>query len=418
MTTAIQPQQTGLAPSVGNLPPFSSSSSFSTSGETHLHHRGSADREHPAPVRHMQEPGSPGRLQPEASRKASWAGLTPEQILTHCPPGQLDPLRVLEVLIELCNTQHTALQKTVSHKTRHERAVFLRRYFRDLKLKGRFKTVPDPRNLGQKHIHAMVQVWQREKLAPATIQTYLSFLRGLSMWVGKPGLVRKPEVYGLSVQEYKRQEIAQRDKSWRARDVDVQSVLAEAVAFDPRVAASMRLMHTFGLRRKESVTCRPWVDVVPFESTGLPVDNRQADQYLWTKGKGGRVRWLPVQTEAQKLAIKLAQSLTDSRDGHMGHPAHGLKRNLRRLDYVLAKLGITRKGLGVTGHGLRHGRLNDIYEDITGQPSVVRGGGQVPPELDRKARLAASAAGGHSRKRAAAAYLGAVKRFGTKSHAN
>jgi site-specific recombinase XerC len=315
-------------------------------------------------------------------------------------------LRVLELMIELFNTQHTALQKTVSHKTRHERAMFLRRFFRDLTVKCGFKTAPDPRNLGQKHIHAMVQEWQREKLAPATIQTYLSFLRGLSMWVGKPGLVLKPAAYGLKVEEYQRQEIAKRDKSWSAQGVDVDAVLVQAVAFDPRVAASMRLMHTFGLRRKESVTCRPWVDVVPFESTGLPVDNRQADQYLWSKGKGGRVRWLPVQTEDQKLAIQVAQSLTDSRDGHMGNPAHGLKRNLRRLDYVLAKLGITRKGRGVTGHGLRHGRLNDIYEDITGQPSVVRGGGQVPPELDLAARLATSAAAGHARHRAASAYLG------------
>jgi hypothetical protein len=84
-------------------------------------------------------------------------------------------LRVLELLIELFNTQHTALQKTVSHKTRHERAMFLRRFFRDLTVKCGFKTAPDPRNLGQKPIQAMVQVWQREKLAPATIQTYLSF---------------------------------------------------------------------------------------------------------------------------------------------------------------------------------------------------------------------------------------------------
>jgi site-specific recombinase XerC len=339
-------------------------------------------------------------------------GLTPEKILARYQPGQVDPMRVLEVLIELFNTQHTALQKTVSHKTRHERAMFLRRFFRDLTLKCGFKTAPDPRNLGQKHIHAMVQVWRHEKLAPATIQTYLSFLRGLSQWVAKPGLVLKPAAYGLTVEEYQRHEIAQWDKSWSAQGVNVDAVLVKAVAFDPRVAASMRLMHTFGLRRKESVTCRPWVDVFPFEQTGLPAENKQADCYLWTKGKGGRVRWLPVQTEDQKQAIKVAQSLTDPRDGHMGNPAHGLRRNLRRLDYVLAKLGITRKDLGVTGHGLRHGRLNDMYEDITGQPSSVRGGGSVSETVDLQARLVVSAAAGHSRPKAAGAYLGAVRRFG------
>ncbi|MEI8158619.1 MAG: phage integrase N-terminal domain-containing protein [Burkholderiales bacterium] len=89
--------------------------------------------------------------------------------------------------MELFNTLHTSLEKTVSHKTRYERAQFLRRFFRDLKAKAGFNTIPDPRNLGQKHIHAMVQVWQKEHLAPATIQTYLSFLRGLGMWMGKHG---------------------------------------------------------------------------------------------------------------------------------------------------------------------------------------------------------------------------------------
>jgi hypothetical protein len=38
----------------------------------------------------------------------------------------------------------------------------------------------------------MVQVWKQDHLAPATIQTYLSFLRGLGMWMGKHGFVRSP----------------------------------------------------------------------------------------------------------------------------------------------------------------------------------------------------------------------------------
>ena len=168
--------------------------------------------------RRQQEPASPGRSsQQQPARPQSWAGKTPQEILARYQPGKAPPLKVLEVLITLFNTQHTALEKTVSHKTRQERAQFLRRFFRDLKLKAGFKTVPDPRNLGQKHIHAMVQVWQQAHLAPATIQTYLSFLRGLAMWMGKHGFVRKPGHYGLSLEEYQRHESAQRDKSWTAQ---------------------------------------------------------------------------------------------------------------------------------------------------------------------------------------------------------
>ncbi|HMU18023.1 MAG TPA: integrase domain-containing protein, partial [Thauera aminoaromatica] len=274
--------------------------------------------------------------------------------------------------------------------------------------KAGFKTVPDPRNLGQKHIHAMVQVWQQAHLAPATIQTYLSFLRGLAMWMGKHGFVRKPGHYGLSLEEYQRHESAQRDKSWTAQGIDAEAVIAEVCKFDLRVGASLRLMSALGLRRKESVQFRPFQHVMPFSETGLPENQQQADRYAWVKGKGGRVRWIPLDSPVHLAALEFAQGVVDSRDAHMGDPRRDLKRNLRRLDYVLEKFGITLRQRGATGHGLRHEVLNDAYEDITGVPSPVRGGGPVSPELDRAARLAVSQLAGHARARAAGAYIGTI----------
>ncbi len=53
--------------------------------------------------------------------------------------------------------------------------------------------------------------------------------------------------------------------------------------------------------------CRPYAHVHPFEETGLPDDERKADRYLWTKGKGGRPRWLALTTEEQQAAIELAK---------------------------------------------------------------------------------------------------------------
>ena len=215
-----------------------------------------------------RDPTSPGRIRGQQPlRRQDWAGRSPQDILASYAPGRADPLKVLEVLIELHNTRHTALEKTVSHKTRQERARFLRRFFADVKDKAGFRRSPDPRNLGQKHIHAMVQVWQREKLAPATIQTYLSFLRGLGSWMGKHGFVRKPEQYGLSLDEYQRHESAQHDTRWAGKGIDVQAVLAEVAVFDPRVAASLRLMDALGLRRKESVMHQPFAHVCPFDAT-------------------------------------------------------------------------------------------------------------------------------------------------------
>ena len=359
------------------------------------------------PPRRRQEPGSPGRMtQPEPLRRQGWAGQTPQQILAHYRPGKAPPLKVLEVLLALFNALHTSLEKTVSHKTRHERAQFLRRFFRDLHEKAGFKKLPDPRNLGQKHLRAMVQVWQQEHLAPATIQTYLSFLRGLSMWMGKHGFVRAPSYYGLSPEAYRRHEAAQRDKSWTAQGIDIGALLAQVFEYDRYVGASLGLVRSMGLRRKESILFRPYEHVAAFADTGLPPEERQADRYVLAEGKGGRARWIPLDSPDRLAALELAQSVVGSRDAHLGDPSRDLKRNLRRFDYVLAKFGITLRERGATGHGLRHERLNDVYEDITGVPSPVRGGGPVPPELDRAARLAVSRLAGHARVRASGAYLG------------
>jgi integrase len=159
------------------------------------------------------------------------------------------------------------------------------------------------------------------------------------------------------------------------------------------------------------VQFRPFQYVKPFGETGLPLDRQQANRYVWTKGKGGRVRWVPLVTPVQHAALEYAQQVIGSSDAHMGRPERDLKCNLRRLDYVLEKFGITKRARGATGHGLRHERFGDEYEDMTGVPPPIRGGGPVPPELDRAARLAVSQLAGHSRVRASAAYLGAVRKW-------
>lgn len=357
--------------------------------------------------RRPQASSSPGRLAAsQFTRRQPWANKTVPEILAGYQPGKTPPLRVLEVLLELFNTLHTSLEKTVSHKTRQERAQFLRRFFRDLKLKAGFHTVPDPRNLGQKHIRAMVQVWQQEHLAPATIQTYLSFLRGLGMWMGKHGFVRAPAHYGLNVEEYQRHEYAQRDKSWTAQGVDIDFVTRQVCAYDRYVGASLRLIQTLGLRRKESVQFRPYECVVPFEATGLAQEGKATDQYARIKGKGGRVRFVPLDSPARLAAVEFARTVVNSRDAHLGDPAKDLKQNLRRFDYVLEKFGITFGALGVTGHGLRHEALIQHFQSLTGQAPPVRGGSVLALEVDRVARQAVSELAGHARIRASGAYLG------------
>ena len=357
-----------------------------------------------------RRPPPSGRATHQSARPRDWSGLTDRDILARYCPGRADPMHVLEVLLKLHNQQHTARMKTVSHKTRQERADFLRRFFRDLHKRAGFKQLPDPRNLGQKHIHAMVQVWREDKLKPATIQTYLSFLRGLAKWLGKNGFVRGPAHYGLELDEYQRHEAAERDKSWTAQGVDIEALIEKVCAYDARVGASLSVIRAFGLRRKESVMLRPNACVVPFESTGLAEEERQCDWYVWIRqgAKSGRQRWVPLNTPQREAAIARAQAVAIEPDAHLGDPARDLKRNLRHFDYVVEKFGITTSKLGITAHGLRHEALIDEFVSQTGQKPPVRGGAELPADVEQAARLAVSRLAGHERKRASSAYLGAV----------
>lgn len=333
-----------------------------------------------------------------AVRRSAWAGLTPEQILARYLIGRCDPLQVLEVLITLFNGQHTALEKTVSHKTRYERAAFLRRFFRDLKAKAGFKTVPDPRRLRQKHLRAMTGVWASEGLAPATIQTYLSFLRGLASWLGKPGLVRAPAFYGLMDADYQRHENAARDHSWSAQGVVAEAVIEQVRTFDPHVGAQLEMILAFGLRRKESVMCRPYAHALEHAALGL---------CLKVIGKGGRLRWIPVDSPVRQAALERARQLVIHTDSPLGALGRDLRQNLRRFDYVMARFGLTAALRGVTAHGLRHQVLIERYEAITGSAPPVREGCRaVPRTEDVAARRVVAELAGHARPRASAAYLG------------
>ena len=348
------------------------------------------------------------RHQPPRNRQ--WAGLTYREILARYPAGSTPPLDVLEVFIELFNNQHTAKQKEVSFKTRHERAVFLRRFFRELRKRGGFATPPDPRNLCDRHVKAVAALWRQDKLAPATVQTYLSFLRGLANWIGKPGLIRKPASYGLTPEQYQRHEASNIDKSWSGNHIDIDTVLLDIAQYDSHVGAMMTLIRAFGLRKKEAIMFRPFHCIVPFEATGLPPEKRKADRYIsiLAGSKGGRQRYIPLDTPERVAAIERAQQTVTGKDSHMGQPGYSLKQAMRRFDYVMEKFGVTGKSLGVTAHGLRHEALIGQFEASTGALAPVRGGERVPKAIGDPARKDVAELAGHARKRAANAYLGSI----------
>jgi integrase len=177
------------------------------------------------------------------------------------------------------------------------------------------------------------------------------------------------------------------------------------------MGAVLRLISTFGLRRKEALMFRPWRCVVAFEDTGLPLTERQADQYaaIVAGSKGGRPRHIAIDSPQRQAAIEHAREIVTDPGAAMGRPGDTLKQAMARYMYVLAKFGVTSKVLGVTGHGLRHEVLIGQFEKRTGQPAPVRSGKTLPTEIDQPARQEVATLAGHCRRSASSAYIGAVK---------
>jgi integrase len=264
------------------------------------------------------------------------------------------------------------------------------------------RSVPDPRNLGHKHIRAMAQVWRREALAAGTIQIYLSMLRTLVGWMGKHSFVQNAAFYGLDA---KHSEVATQDHSWSAHGIDATKVIEQVAGFDRHVGAQLAVMLAFGLRRKEAVMLKPYACVVPRDALAAAVPEPRAEQYLRVKAgaKGGRERLIPIDSPERLAALQQARAVATGQEDPLGNPARSLKQNLQRFEYVMRRFELTRRARGVTGHGLRHQHLNDTYERAAGVPSAVRGG-VVPgaPGAD----LAVARLAGHGRRRASTAYLG------------
>ena len=165
----------------------------------------------------------------------------------------------------------------------------------------------------------------------------------------------------------------------------------------------LALQYYFGLRVKESIELRP-MDMV--------VGNAQGGQSLEIHEgtKGGRPRLVPVETAAQADVIAWARSVA----------VRGSTKRLRWTDctwkqaqnrfYNLARkrLGLTKKILGVTCHGLRHSYVQAAYRRQTGFPSPIEGGalGKIDRETHDRGCITVAHAVGHGRRDVTPSYYG------------
>lgn len=286
--------------------------------------------------------------------------------------------------------------KIISHETMDVRKDLLILAMRELR--GLGYKLESPSNLQQRHVQALVTAWEERGLSASTIANRISVFRALSSWIGKPGMIQKSVDFVKDPDTVRRRQATTEDKSWSAAGIDIDAMIGLVEQYDAKVGLQARLMKAFGLRKKEAVMFRPLK-----ADLGLAIRVRDGT-------KGGRERVVPIETDEQRQVLSLAKARVTHVNQHIGHSDMNLEQAIRRVNYVFEKFGLTKRGLGVTAHGLRHQHLNDLYESITGVASPVRGG-SITRDIDSHAhdvaRARVSQEAGHNRLNISDAYIGA-----------
>lgn len=284
-----------------------------------------------------------------------------------------------------------------SEKTRHERVLFIGQVVDALWDMG-YK-IQSLESLKVKHIEVLMQHWYEKQICMNTLHTRLSMLRLFCSWLGKENVVRPISEYfpdGVT----RRVTAAQVSKSFQDNALDPLKMIRMAREVDPRLAVMLELQHHFGLRVKESLEFRPYTSVIE-KSTMLVVKEGT---------KGGRLRFVPIETDEQRQVLKRAfQFAKQSTTKRLRWPDKTFNQSQNRFYNLMKKLGITKFDLGVTAHGFRHGYAQEKYEEQTdGLPCPVRGGalGRIDRETHTQANITVSHRLGHSRTVVTSSYCG------------
>lgn len=222
-----------------------------------------------------------------------------------------------------------------------------------------------PKSLSTRHLNRLAEYWREKGLSPQTLNRRFSMLRVFCGWIGKREIVRDlRDYYPDDPSIYKRSGVAKKNLAWCANDVDPLVEIERAKAIDDRLALYLALQHYFGLRVKESIQMRP------LHST---TDEHNVLE-VFEGTKGGRPRLVKIETTEQREIVEWAKRVaSESRDGTIRWPNRNWKSAQDHFYYLMKKMGITKKGKGVTAHGLRHGDLQREYTKSSGMKTPIEG---------------------------------------------
>lgn len=263
-----------------------------------------------------------------------------------------------------------------------------------------------PCELTKDHIMSLAGRWAGRDLAGKTVIDYLIEIRRIlqdGCKIPPDGIVPENSLV-LKALRIKRRKRGTQNRSADHFCADVDGLLAQVFAAEPRVGLVLRLCYVFGLRLLEAMCFRPHEDWL---GEGTPICLRHGC-------KNGRERVLdmielgPAELDLLKCARDYC---TDTPKGSLTPYSGNLRKDIQRfrsrIYRVCKRFGISHSGLGFSPHGFRYAACHRLYFDMTATlPPIAGGTGAATASLDREAREAVARFLGHNRIEISEAYLG------------
>lgn len=241
-------------------------------------------------------------------------------------PNQKPPEWTIELRSLIDRFNHLNIDGTVAaKKVQKDRETFLLKLFRQLKEEGRYSVAP--RNINQKHVMAACRLFERDGLSPATIETYISYLKIFCIWIGKPGMIH-------DYKQYLSEGYPERKVVMAAADnppaINLQETLFNIKQTDPYIWQQLLLQVAFGLSRKEAVMLRPAIA-------------QRGGMLLVSDGTGRKgMREIAIDDEFKVQVLSTAQDFVKGSSSDLRVPGMNAEKSMKRFSNRMNRSGLSR----------------------------------------------------------------------------
>ena len=267
--------------------------------------------------------------------------------------------------------------------------------------------IENPANLNNKHLTALVRHWWHNGSKNSkTIQSDLSRLRQFCIWIGKGGMIKPLKTYLPEVdhKELIVHTAASKPKSWAGNGINAREIIHKAHMIDTRLALMLIMQLVFGLRREETLKVNTHTQ-----------DHGHAFIVFDGMVKGGKPRAILMDENQRKALDYIKQHIGKNETLGWPYQSNGqratLKQNLARYSALMRRAGITKKKIGVSGHGLRAQFIENraLVNELL-PPSLGGKKDQMPRDERKIIETQLSESIGHHRSHILPAYYGSFDR--------